>query len=259
MKNEYPPVIIKTQEKTDYFRALQVADGGDVSYFASYISEQLVRSLELYLKGAKGESIEEPSDLDKEIELLKLEGNPSNKIQIKKSREILQKIFRSSIKGLLSEIDIQLKKFEELFFETNHTYSILNPIESTKIKGPGLNLDYIENQFFFDYYKPEVYGNIPGIMYNAGRPDKLLQYPDIYRIQIHYHWRGYKNSGVNAFDVHYSIEIIFEDYKYSVTGNDPNRSILKKLYSEEISDSDIKNVVTKVSFEVLENIKQRKA
>ncbi len=67
----FPPVIIKTQKKEAYYRALQQADGGDTSFFADYIAQLEIDSLELYLRGAKGENIAEESDIDKEIELFK--------------------------------------------------------------------------------------------------------------------------------------------------------------------------------------------
>lgn len=71
MRFGFPPVIIKTQKKEDYYRALQQADGGDTSFFADYIAQLEIDSLELYLRGAKGENITEESDIDKEIELFK--------------------------------------------------------------------------------------------------------------------------------------------------------------------------------------------
>jgi Fic family protein len=76
MQYRYPPVIIKTEDKKNYFNVLRLADAGTLEPFVNYIAENLSRSLEIMIKGAKGESIEEPDDLDKEIALLeqKLKG-----------------------------------------------------------------------------------------------------------------------------------------------------------------------------------------
>ena len=73
MRAGFPPIVIKTNEKEAYFRALRQADGGNVEAFVQYVAEQLVASLELYLKGARGESIEEMDDVDKEFELFRME------------------------------------------------------------------------------------------------------------------------------------------------------------------------------------------
>ncbi|MGB0525482.1 MAG: Fic family protein, partial [Flammeovirgaceae bacterium] len=69
MKHGYPPVIIKTEDKENYYNALRQADGGNLTAFVTYIAQNLVHSLHIMIKGAKGESIEEPDDLDKELAL----------------------------------------------------------------------------------------------------------------------------------------------------------------------------------------------
>lgn len=76
MTQGFPPVIIKSDEKETYYRSLRQADGGDEEVFTAYIGEQLIRSLELILKAAKGENIDEPDDFDKRFSLLKLELEP---------------------------------------------------------------------------------------------------------------------------------------------------------------------------------------
>ncbi|NJM80516.1 MAG: Fic family protein [Flavobacterium sp.] len=70
MQFGFPPVIIKTEDKDNYFIALQLADAGNIEAFITYIAQNLVHSLELMIAGAKGENIEEEDDLDKEIALL---------------------------------------------------------------------------------------------------------------------------------------------------------------------------------------------
>ena len=70
LKFGYPPVIIKTEDKENYFAALQQADAGIIQPFLDYIAINLIRSLEIMIAGAKGESIEEPDDVDKELALL---------------------------------------------------------------------------------------------------------------------------------------------------------------------------------------------
>src|SRR5215211_4276194 len=70
MQFGYPPVIIKTEDKENYFAVLRLADADQLEPFVEYMAQNLVRSLEIMIRGAKGESIEEPDDLDKEIALL---------------------------------------------------------------------------------------------------------------------------------------------------------------------------------------------
>ncbi|MCR5861053.1 Fic family protein [Flavobacterium sp. J372] len=70
MKFGYPPVIIKTEDKENYYAVLRLADADNLEPFIDYIAQNLNRSLEIMIAGAKGESIEEPDDIDKEIALL---------------------------------------------------------------------------------------------------------------------------------------------------------------------------------------------
>lgn len=71
MKFGFPPVIIKTEDKANYFAALQLADAGNIEAFITYIAQNLVRSLEIMIAGAKGEPIEE-EEIDSKIKELEL-------------------------------------------------------------------------------------------------------------------------------------------------------------------------------------------
>lgn len=103
-----PPVIIKSTEKDQYLTALNKADTGNRDAFHEYIGQQLVWSLNLNIKAAKGESVEEDEDLDKKIALLKREAtiklNQHSK-SIKTPTSILQLCnnFLQPIKNNLSE------------------------------------------------------------------------------------------------------------------------------------------------------------
>ena len=70
MSYGFPPVIIKTQDKVQYFNVLQAADAGNIEPFISYIAENLAQSLSLMIKAAKGEVIED-DEIHKEFNLLK--------------------------------------------------------------------------------------------------------------------------------------------------------------------------------------------
>lgn len=120
MRAGFPPVVIKTKEKEAYFRALRQADGGNTGTFVEYIAEQLLASLELYLKGARGESIEELEDVDKEFELFKmeLEGKEAVVYLTKKNRaDVIQK----EIIPFLETIFDKASKIDTLFQERVNT------------------------------------------------------------------------------------------------------------------------------------------
>lgn len=62
------PLVVKSADKGQYFTALQKADAGEMSHFAEYLAKQVIWSLELGLKAAKGGTLEERGDWVKEAQ-----------------------------------------------------------------------------------------------------------------------------------------------------------------------------------------------
>ena len=67
LRNNLLPIVIKTQERDRYIGGLQHADIGHILPLAEFMLDNLLWSLTLGMRAAKGESIQEPDDLDKEI------------------------------------------------------------------------------------------------------------------------------------------------------------------------------------------------
>ena len=125
MQNGYPPAIIKTGDKENYYRVLQQADAGILEPFIEYIAQNLARSLEIMIKGAKGESIEEPDDLDKELALLERELLALKaKIPITKNLAIVLELFDNSIVNLTEELLKMCKRFDKFYLEKSFHFMI---------------------------------------------------------------------------------------------------------------------------------------
>lgn len=101
MQYGYPPAIIKTADRQNYFSALQQADSGIFEPFFEYIAEKLLHSLQIMIAGAKGESIEEPDDIDKEIALLEQKLKQTGK-------NVASTITKSDIEYIFDNIITQL-------------------------------------------------------------------------------------------------------------------------------------------------------
>lgn len=114
MQYGYPPVVIKQQDRQAYYYALRQADAGDLGTFIGYIGENLLHSLDIQLKGARGESLEEADDLDKEIALLK--GNLEKEDVVMKNSELIHQLLSTSFFPLFQEMQKQCKKLDDLFF-----------------------------------------------------------------------------------------------------------------------------------------------
>lgn len=116
MLRNLPPVVIKSAEKTKYLTALQKADVGDRDAFHTYMAEQLIWSLELTLKAAKGEDLEEDGDVDKKLSLLKRKVSGKGK---GKSPKMVHQAYHLSEESLFRPILRMLESnFEDFFSET---------------------------------------------------------------------------------------------------------------------------------------------
>lgn len=215
LRNEYPPVVIKTEDKENYFNALRQADAGILEPFINYIGINLVHSLEIMLKGANGESIEEPDDVDKEISLLeqKLNSVSNRSIKVVKDAKSVLEVFDKSIVPLTHEFVEKMEKFGRLYLNNEFGIKLNNKmilfdkengLESVRgyVKDDERNIDSIKLVFVFS------------TLNRAGFDDQSYQ-------------------SFILFD--------FENTRYLVKGQ--NQVIVNKLYNEFLTNEEIANLV----------------
>jgi len=219
MKNGYPPIIIK-QEKSNrasYYMALSQADVNDLTPFVELIAEQQIASLELYLKGALGESIEDPDDLDKEIELFKKElESREDKVEKKKTPEVLKELYENSIIPWFDILNLTIKKFQSLFFETN-------------IKAILYNQKW-EFEYSSFYYTNEEKLNMELLTDNffSNRIESVINNGSHKSIGIAFQLEGFKTES-NTFGLEVITFINLDDYKYKINYNIQTLNQINKL------------------------------
>lgn len=132
LKNNLPPVIIKSADKRNYLFALNQADAGDIKAFTEYIANQNIWSLELFIKAAKGEMLEEKDDFIKEIEIIKREVDVKGNIG--KSPSLIYEIFKSFSEKIWKEIKETLTPFYKLFSENveNNKVNSMDKVYKTR-------------------------------------------------------------------------------------------------------------------------------
>mgnify|MGYP001791211850 CR=1 FL=1 len=126
MQFGYPPVIIKTQDKANYIAALRQADAGILEPFVEYITENLIRSLEIMIKGARGEDIEEPDDLDKELAILEKRIESFDK-KIELDENTIVALFEKSVVPLFRKFVASCSKFDKIYKEAGFTLHSSDP------------------------------------------------------------------------------------------------------------------------------------
>jgi Fic family protein len=219
MKVGFPPVVIKTEKKQEYFTALRQADGGDELAFVAYIGEQLLYSLELYLKGAKGESIEEDDDIDKEIKLLKaqLRGEEESE-RIFMDRKYIHSIYNQQIRPFVDIVCNKLSQFDDFFHV--HYININGIAANTNLSLHGSNLTK-ENL-------------IPELDDFVNKSNLLLDSEYLQSIGVDFHFENFKKGHI-PFDYIINCRLDFDKYsfatmdKHSILYHENNEHLFKEI------------------------------
>lgn len=125
IKNGFPPAIIKTEDKANYYAALRQADGGQFEAFADYIADCLLGSLKIMLAGARGESIEEPDEQDKQIKMLqRMLESKSGRLDVVRTPESMQDICTKSFLPLIQKLEVAAGKFSSMYIESQTLFFI---------------------------------------------------------------------------------------------------------------------------------------
>ena len=118
IKHGFPPAIIKTEDKANYFSALRQADGGQFDVFAEYVASCVCASLQVMLAGARGESIDEPDEQERQIRMLeRLLESKAGKVTTIRSMASLTDVYDECFSPLALRIHAAAIKFSKLYVD----------------------------------------------------------------------------------------------------------------------------------------------
>lgn len=213
MQFGFPPVIIKTEDKANYFAALQMADAGNIEIFVNYIAKNLVCSLEIMIAGAKGENIEEEDDLDKEIALLEQRLKSFEKKNIPKKHTFIDRTFvEYFVFALIEKFFKTNLKFNKLYEEINFYIQLGNKIH------------YLNNENFLGFLK----ANFDEIFKNK-------------ELCFEYSFKNLKNLKLNQSYFFIKIELKFLNDYLNLKIN--NKDIHQVIYKKSITDKEIVKII----------------
>lgn len=242
----YTPFWITKSERSIYYNYISDIQsyGGDNVAFYQYVSELIERSEQLVLDVVEGKEIEEEDDVEKEIEILKRQLKTKDDKVLPKANEIIKELYEKSYRKLFDYLIEKTKKFDEMFVEKKIECST-NSNQSSK-----RGLEYLD-EFFENLYEEKP----NSVEHNFGeevKPKKI----DHLRLSIGFD--GFKHDGTNTFQQYTNIWVMFQQYYYII--NDTNsynekEYFYKKLYSEPLTEEEIKLIVNKLTKKLLEDIK----
>ena len=125
LRHGYPMTVIKAADRNRYLAALAEADAGEFEPFLDFIVENVEDSLRLMIRAARGESIDEPSDLDKKLALLKKTLDKQSNPQFMWSGSTKHKFYADFLTPWLDNLLKQLQRFDFAFLEKHFIVTAL--------------------------------------------------------------------------------------------------------------------------------------
>jgi len=230
MRNGFPVIVIKANNKDEYYSLLSQADVGDLMPFIEYINDKVERSVTLYLKAVDGGDINDDDDIDKELALFKLELKGYTTITEKKSDDGIKRVLKEDLLPLINKVFKKASIFDEFFF---------NNIKLLKIFKSQTDNDYDSFSFPFNN---EIVNNVKF---------------KIFKVEFVYLSQDFKND-LNHFQVYNSYHIIFDDFNYRVFIS--NHELLKGFYDSPIgSDKQqqfVKSIIDQIKNQIQKSIKK---
>lgn len=224
MQDGYPPIVIKQDDREQYYQVLRQADAGEMIPIVKYMSDLMEHSLNIYIKGAKGESIAEGDDVDKEIALFKQSLN-EDFVKYRKERYFIEMAMRDVVAPFFNTLFAKLSKLEDLFVQTKLTL-VLNNIDND-----------MEN------LKWNSFENLDNLSVDRKEgTSQVLNYNNITNFSVEVQFGGYKKIK-QSFNVNLSYKVSFQDYEYYIIRQIPYRDILNNIYGWPLTKELLNNMV----------------
>lgn len=111
----YPPIVVPTEEKSAYLTALRLADAGDLGPLAEFFAQHLERSLKLAIRAGRGENIDEPSDVEKQVDLFIRSEKAKSEVISLPDQATLEQLMENSLAPFVDSVERKLQSLKPLF------------------------------------------------------------------------------------------------------------------------------------------------
>jgi hypothetical protein len=235
MQHHLPPAVLRVEKRNEYLFALQEADAGMHSYLIGQIGDEVIRSLETILRGAKGEGIEEPDDIDKEIRLLKQQlQHIEDPVEL--SEAVQLGLFSESIEPLFRRLGDKLSYFDD--FYSNH---------SVQIQGQGRH-----GEGAIPFVHP-VFKNAKDIA--SVLTALKSKYGLITNVQLMFNWGDLRKAPMSAVQDSLQISIVFQQLNYLISAPTIPYS-LKHVYNAPLEEGETTSFISAICRKLMVPIQQ---
>lgn len=227
----YVPAIVRLEKRKEYYNALNASTLDSPEPLAEFIGEECIHSLEIAIKATKGESIDEPEDIDKKMSMLeqKLKGLDQEEIKIEKSKEVTDDLFEHLVLPIVEQTVEKVKRFEEHFHKIEFSYDV---------DGTGREIQNAD----------AVSKDLKNTWLNKKRPAHQFKFD----IRL----KGFKKAGIDTFDINKGFRVNFDQFKYiiSYTSKKPR---FENPYHKRLDDKEIEEISNSIFDQVFNEINLR--
>ncbi len=211
LRDGYPPIIVPTERKNDYLTALRLADAGDLVPLAEFFGEQMERSLNLAIRAGKGESIEEPSDVEKQVALFVRGEKARNEKLGLPTKENLSQLMQLSFHPFIEALERKMEGLKPMF---GRYEVITEPRRHGAVMATSV-------------YKSSLHDLDPGG-----------------QILMTFNFLRYTGAAPTPFDYETSVGIHFTPGVYTITHN--GNVLVSKPYSDPVLAEEIDGVTARI-------------
>lgn len=242
LKFSYPPVIIRSEDKPKYLTTLYKADVGDAEALIQFVAENLIWSLDISIKAHKGLDINEDSDWEKELKIIK-EKNAQKAIEKYFNQNTLVDFYKNNLKRLLLYLEVKLASINEHFIENTINFYINNDRSLIFATEELLKTRVLEKMILVQIEFGPEFIDVEG---------------DVTAINILFRWDKYKFAGSNnVFSIEIPISFVFNEYNYRVITEINNPVLIEKMYGKDLGEADFESIGNYIGKTALQEIKNR--
>ncbi|MBS1913305.1 MAG: Fic family protein [Bacteroidetes bacterium] len=244
MKHGYPPAIVRTEEKEEYYSALRQADGGNVEAFIAYVGRQLWRSCDIYLRAARGDEVEDEADIDRKIALFKARAvrEPEFRFGLYWTQATSDDFYDSVLFPIIEYVLAKLSKFDDLFAVRQDDAIVMIGPEEIALGAIPLPGSRTLSMLYAAYNADPEYPG-PGSAATA--------------ITAVVCWRGYRYSGIGTFDIDAGLRFVLGDDGFELLAYPSDILLLEKRYASTILAEELRRVASRCVDDVIAAITLR--
>ncbi|MFL6519720.1 MAG: Fic family protein [Chthoniobacterales bacterium] len=237
MQHHLPPAVFRVEKRSEYLFALREADAGKHDEIINQHATEVIRSLETMLRGARGEPVEEPDDIDKEITLLRQQLQHLEEPE-ELSLAVQERLFNETINPFLRRFGQKLSQLETFYSTSAVSMQGTYKLDSSNAGWsaiPGVTLRNLAESILI------VRGSLPG---------KLINH-----IQVSFTWSDLKKLPLTTVQDSMELAIQFDKLNYTVSVRSVPITI-KHVYNAPLEEREVNDFIRATCRKLMTTIQQ---